>query len=462
MGAEQTVTLTPARGSAVTRLRAFFVPDPLTAGLWVLALALLVYLCAHRYRGAMADALVGGNNLDFGFFFQAAGLVSHGRNPFTTSTGYVYFAPLALILSPFAHDAPIRVLRAWTVLELGAFAAAIMTMTYSLRGRLLASWQAPVLFALCALTGLHLWPMTFELFVSNDDIFVLLLVVLAAAAWNTQRPLLFGIAVGVACLIKVWPALMVLAVLQTGIDTRARVRALVGMAAVILVGLATNFIPAGLSEFRSFFTRVFQEKSQPLHSDSVGGIARLFFSKSGLAKPLVVSSELRYLLMAILAAWVVGLLVLSLRTRSDPMLCVVNTTLFIVLVIPVSHLSYTILALPVLWYWIAAVPVLIDGWRRPGSYPVVKVLFALILIGWYLVQQHSWPTDGFSTSISALRYSVVFAANLALFSASVLAGWFLRDQMEVAGAAGSPGDRTTADRAMPTIAALSTSPPIAP
>ena len=211
-----------------------------------------------------------------------------------------------------------------------------------------------------------------------------------------------------------------------------------GAAAVVLIGLATNLIPAGPSEFRTFFTRVFNAKSQALHSDSVGGIPRLLFSKSGLAKPLVVSSELRYLLMAILAGWVVALLVVSLRTRSDPMLCVVNTTLFVVLVIPVSHMAYSILALPILWYWIAAAPVLIEGWRRTGSYPAVEVLLAVVLVGWYLVQQHAWPTDGFPTNISAVRYSVVFAANLALFSASVLAGWFLRDQMAGAAGSGSP------------------------
>lgn len=259
-----------------------------------------------------------------------------------------------------------------------------------------------------------------------------------------------------------WPLLIILAVLQKGIDTRRRVGAVAGTVLVILIGLVTNFIPAGLTEFRSFFTAVLHAKSQQLVSDSVGGIPRLLFSKSGLAKPLVVSSELRYLLMAILAAWVVGLLVLCLRTRSDPMLCVVNTTLFVILVIPVSHLAYSILALPLVWYWIASAPVLIQGWRRAGSSRVVKVLLAVTLVGWYLVQQHSWPEDGFPRSISAIRFSVVFAANLALFSASVLAGWFLRDQMDEAAAEGSPRDRTTADRAMPTIAALTTSPPIAP
>ncbi len=462
MGSGETVAVPPARGAALTRIRAFFVPDLLTAGLWVIALVLLVEFCARRYAGAMANALVGGNQPDFRTSFQAGQLVSQGKSPFgVDDNGYVYFAPVALLLSPFAHAVPLRVFRAWTVLELCVFTGAIAAMTYSLRQRL-ASWQVPVLFALCAVTGLHLWPMTFEFFVGNDDIYVLLLVVLAAAALNTRRPLLFGIAVGGACLLKVWPALIILAVLQTGIGSRARVRAVAGVALMILIGLVTNLIPAGLSEFRAFFTNVFQAKSQQLHNDSVGGIPRLLFSKSGLARPLFVSSELRYLLTAILAAWVVGLLVLSLRTRSDPMLCVVNTALFAVLIIPVSHLAYTILALPILWYWIAAVPVLIEGRRRSSSYPVVQVLLLLTLVAWYLVQQHSWPTDGFPAGISALRYSVVFAANLALLSASVLAGWFLGDELDRAGAGASARDQAPSDQAIPTTPALRGPPPIEP
>lgn len=462
MGSEETMATSPAWAPAVTRARAYFKGNVLASVLWILALGLLVGLCAARFRGAMASALVGGNNLDFRFFFQAARLVSEGRNPFATDTGYVYFAPLALVLSPFAHAAPLDVLRGWTVLELSAFTAAVVTMTCALRSRLGASWHVPIFFAICATTGLHLWPMTFELFVSNDDIFVLLLVVVAAASWRWERPLWFGAAVGAACLIKVWPVLLLLAILQTGIATGKRVRAVAATALVIVVGLLTNLIPAGVLEFRSFFTRVFQEKSQQLVSDSIGGIPRLLFSKNGLARPITVSSELRYLLTVILGVWVVGMLVLSFRTRSEPMLCVVNTTLFAVLVIPVSHLSYTILALPVLWYWVAQPAALIDGWRRSGWPRVVTILLVAAVVGWYLVQQRSWPGDGFPPSISAVRFSVVFAANLALFSASVLAGWFLRDQTDRDSAEATTRDHASSDQAIPTIAALRGTSPTEP
>jgi len=462
MGSEETVAVPPARAPVVTRARASLAGNVLTSVLWVLALGLLVVLCAHRYRGAMASALVGGNNLDFGFFFKAARLVSEGKSPFAAKTGYVYFAPLALVLSPFAHAAPVQVLRGWTVLELSAFTGAVVTMTCALRSRLGASWHVPIFFAVCATTGLHLWPITFELFVSNDDIFVLLLVVVAAAAWKAERAVWFGAATGAACLIKVWPVLLLVAVLQTGIDTRQRVRAVATTALVIVFGLVTNLIPAGGPEFRSFFTRVFQEKSQQLVSDSIGGIPRLLFSKSGLARPIIVSSELRYLLMVVLGVWVVGLLVLSLRAKSEPMLCVLNTTLFVVLVIPVSHLSYTILALPVLWYWVGHLAVLIDGWRRPGWSRVVTVLLVAAVVGWYLVEQRAWPGDGSSPSISAVRFSVVFAANLALYSASVLAGWLLRDEMDRGGAEETAPDRAPSGQAIPTIAASRGVSPIEP
>jgi len=437
----------------VTRARAYVAGNVLASVLWLLALGLLVGLCAARYRGAVAGVVAGANNVDFRFFLHAAVLVSEGRNPFATDTAYVYFAPVALVLSPFAHASPVDVLRGWTVLELAAFTAAVATMTCALRSRLGASWHVPLFFAICTTTGLHLWPMTFELFVSNDDIFVLLLVVVAAATWKAERPVWFGAAVGAACLIKVWPVLLLLAVLQTGIDTGRRVRAGAATVAVIVFGLLTNLIPAGIPEFRSFFTRIFQEKSQQLVSDSIGGIPRLLFSKSGLARPVIVSSELRYLLMGILGVWVVGMLVLSLRTRAEPMLCVVNTMLFAVLVIPVSHLQYTILALPVLWYWVAQLSVLIDGWQRAGWARVVTILLIAAVVGWYLVQQRAWPGDGTPPSVSAVRFTVVFAANLALFSASVLAGWFLRDQADTVGPEATTRDRVGSDQAIPTIAA---------
>ncbi len=461
MGAEQTVAVPPAP-SAMARARGYLAGNMLASVLWVLALGLLVGLCAARYRGATAGALMGGNNIDFRFFFRAAELVSEGRNPFATDAGYVYFAPLALLLYPFAHTSQLDVLRGWTVLELAAFAAAVVTMTCALRSRLGASWHVPIFFAICTATGLHFWPMTFEFLVSNDDIFVLLLIVAAAASWKAERPLWFGIAVGAACLIKVWPVLLLLAVLQVGIDTRRRVRAVAATALVIVIGLVTNLIPAGAPEFRSFFTRVFHQKSQQLVSDSIGGIPRLLFSNSGLARPVTVSSELRYLLMVILGLWVVGMLVLSLRTRPEPMLCVVNTTLFAILVIPVSHLQYTILALPVLWYWVAQFTVLIDGWRRSGWSRVVTILLVATVVGWYLVQTRSWPGDAYPPSISAVRFCVVFAANLALFSASVLAGWFLGDELDRAGATASTQDRAPSDQTIPTTPALRGPPPIEP
>ncbi len=462
MGSEETKAVPLARAPVLTHARAYVAGNLLASVLWVLALGLLVGLCAARYRGALAGAVTGANSVDFRFFFHAGVLVSEGRNPFATDTAYVYFAPIALVLSPFAHTAPVDVLRGWTVLELAAFTAAVATMTRALRSRLGAPWHVPVFFAICTTTGLHLWPMTFELFVSNDDIFVLLLVVVAAATWRAERPLWFGAAVGAACLIKVWPVLLLLAVLQTGIDTGRRLRAVAATALVIVVGLVTNLIPAGIPEFRSFFTRIFQEKSQQLVSDSIGGIPRLLFSKSGLARPVVVSSELRYLLMAVLGLWVVGMLVLSLRTRAEPMLCVVNTMLFAILVLPVSHLQYTILALPVLWYWVAQLSVLIDGWRRAGGARVVTILLVAAVIGWYLVQERAWPGDASPASVSAVRFTVVFSANLALFSASVLAGWFLRAGLDRDGAGSTTRHRAPSDQAIPAMAASSDLPPIEP
>ena len=233
---------------------------------------------------------------------------------------------------------------------------------------------------------------------------------------------------GAACLIKVWPILVFLAVFQIGVTTRKRILAASGLAVTVVVGFATNLIPAGVGEFGSFFGVVFGSRSQTLESDSITGIPRILFSSSGLARPVIVSNDLRFLLTAVLGVWTVGLLLLCLRSGTDPMLCVFQTLVFAVLVIPVSHMCYSIFALPLLWYWIAHYRVFIESRRRDLWHGAMKVMLAASLLVWYVVQSKAWPEDGSPASISAVKFSYVFAVNLFLYSSSVLGGWMLLGQ----------------------------------
>ena len=115
-----------------------------------------------------------------------------GGSPYDGSDAYTYFAPLSLLLAPFAHADAVGVLKGWTVLGLGAFTAALALTVWALRDRLGAPWQAPVVFTAGAVIGLHSWPLVYELFLGNDDLLVLLGVVVAAVVWRTDRPVWFG------------------------------------------------------------------------------------------------------------------------------------------------------------------------------------------------------------------------------------------------------------------------------
>lgn len=410
--------------------------------LWIGGGILIAILLVQRYRGAIGGApLAHGNNVDFEAFFRAARNIANGQSPYNGSELYTYFAPLALILSLVAHSDPVTALKFWTVIGLASLTTAVALVVWALRDRLTASWQFPILFTMCSGIALHIWPMVYELFLGNDDIFVLLLVVAASLAWRSGKPVWFGVLVGFACLIKVWPALVMIAVLQAGISNRRRMIASAAFAGTIALGLLSNLIPAGGSEFTGFASAIRSAAALRLVSDSVNGIPKLLFSKSGLAAPVVVSGELRYLLTAVLGVWVLTMLVVSLRTRREPLLTVFNVTLFAVLAIPVSHMCYSILALPVVWFWLANTLVLLNRTPRRGWPPVALVAFALTVVLWVLVQSKAWPGDGSPASVSSIRFTIVFVANLALYSASVLAGRFLLVDARPSNAAPQPISR---------------------
>ena len=120
---------------------------------------------------------------------------------------------------------------------------------------------------------------------------------------------------------------------------------------------------------------------------------------------------------AALSLWVVGLLVLALRTSGDKVMCTWNVTFCIVLLLPVSHLAYTLYCLPVLWLWISRI---LESRRITWQ----QVLVPGVLIIWWAVQTKAWPDSGSSSAIGAAHYCVVFGANLVACTASVVGARF--------------------------------------
>jgi hypothetical protein len=79
----------------------------------------------------------------------------------------------------------------------------------------------------------------------------------------------------------------------------------------------------------------------------------------------------------------------------------------------------------VVWFWLGNAQVLCDRTPRRGWPLAALVVLALTVVLWVLIQSRAWPGDGSPASVSSIRFTIVFVANLALYSVSVLAGRLL-------------------------------------
>ena len=133
----------------------------------------------------------------------------------------------------------------------------------------------------------------------------------------------------------------------------------------------------------------------------------MLFSRNGLVTPIAASGTLRILATTVLLLWVVGLLVVILRTVGDPAMCSWNVTFCVVLLIPTSHITYILYGLPVLWLWGARL-FMASRFRLVNG-----VVFGALLL-WWIVEAQSWPA-------SLRGYCIIFAGNLLACTVSAIA-----------------------------------------
>jgi hypothetical protein len=374
--------------------------------LWTVAAALSAALVYQRYRSAVS----GGVGADFQIYLRAAHSVAAGRNPYRANGGFVYPPTLALLLAPFAHAAPSAVFRGWTVLELAALVVGVAAFV-AIQAPKLSSWLRPILFILCMATVFHFWPLTVGLFLGQADAFVFAVLMLSAWAAARDRAATRGVLIAMAGLLKTWPGAVVLVLWQRG--TGRRRRAVVSFAVTLLVAPVLALVLGGASGLVDFVKSVVSAGTQHLVSDSVWGAPTLLFSNSGLARPLAVSQPLQVVSTLVLLVWVVGLLTMALRTAGDKVMATWNVTLCVVLLLPVSHLAYSLYGLPILWLWISY---LLEDKLTRWQQAVVP----LVLLLWWVVQTRSWPDTGSSATIGAIHYVVIFGANLVAVTVSVI------------------------------------------
>ncbi len=382
--------------------------------LWLISIGLTAYLAYRRYEGLVAttpsDLVHTGG--DFWGYLHSGREVAAGHSPYD-SAGYfggfyVYTVLVALVLAPFAHESPLHVWQWWTALSLAALVvfAALVTAAEAPR---LRSWKLPLLFGITAVSVLQFGQTGVELYFGNTDFFVLAILATAVLFSEAGRAATSGVLIGLTGLIKTWPAAAGLAAFRRGYT--GRLRLLVALVATLLLGPLLTAAVGGGSAAIDFIKATYAAHTQPILSYSVWSTPFQLFAKSSIARPFLVSAPIRGIATVVLAAWVVLLLVLILRWSDSSILAFWNVLACVVLLLPVSHSDYTLFLLPLLWIWIArwlAVP-------RIGS---TASIVAALLVLWWLVSTKDWYY-GLDTE-SALRLSVVFFANLAAVTVSVL------------------------------------------
>jgi hypothetical protein len=385
-----------------------------TLALWLTAIGGALYLAYRHYHGlvAITPSNLGKTGGDFWGYLHSAREVAAGRSPYSSAGyfgGFYVYTPLvALILAPFAHAATLHVWQSWTALSIAALVlfGGLVSLTEAPR---LRSWRLPLLFGITAVTVLHFGQTGVELYYGNTDAFVLTILATAVLASEAGWAATSGVLIGLTGLIKTWPAAAGLAIFRRGYT--GRYRALVGLVVTLLLGPILAAAVGGTSGIVDFIKATYTAHTQPLLSYSVWSTPFQLFAKSGIARPMLVSAPLRDVATVVLAAWVICLLVLILVWSDSSVLAFWNVVACVVLLLPVSHSNYTLFLLPILWVWIAR-------WLEVPRIGGLVFAITALLVLWWLVSSKNWYYG--LNNESALRLSVVFFANLAAVTVSVL------------------------------------------
>lgn len=399
-------------------------PAIVVALLWLGAAAVTAAIAAGRYRYVMAHA----TPLDLSIFLRAARAVAAGHSPYSVaspSKGYVYTPVLAIVLVPFSHLSLSSLLRWWTASSLAAVAAA----TTWVSGIVLPGWRGwrrPLLVTLGANAAFFIAPVTRDLVMGQSDLFILALLCAAAALHHRKATAAGSALVGLGGVLKVWPVLGIVGTLGHG--SKQRLRTVLPAAVVYVAGLATSLAFGGVSGVARMLKRVLDASSQPSISYSVWGIPKLWYSTRGGASVLENSPALRVattMLLAGLVAWLLWLILKKIDSSSD--LGSWNCLACVILLLPASHVYYTVYLLPLLWLWVGRV--LASRWRDP-----IALSAAGALVLWLVVLLKAWPTDGTATPwTSSLLISMTFLANLWATAASVLGEWLSQRHRTLSG-----------------------------
>lgn len=369
---------------------------------WIAAALAGLALVLRQYRQILHARL----GPDFAVYYEAATRIARGVSPYGVAK-FVYTPVVAIAIRPLTGTDIHHAFRIWTVANL-VFVAVTIALFLAATPRSEARWHGPVMLVVCAGTAAYFWPLKVSILLGQTDPLVTLVLMAAMLAGAREYAAGRGALVSVAGLIKVWPWALVVVVAQTGL--RDRRRFVVGFILTALVAPLTALL-WGRHGLWGLWHNAFVARSQHQVSRSLWGTADLLFTRTGFARPLVVSGTLHVLFAVVMLVWVLGVVAVALRTPGDAGVCMWTLMGCIVLLLPVCHTAYSLYLLPLVWIWVARA-------LRGGAGRPITLGVAAVLVVWWLLMTHTWPDNGSSPDISSVRYSLDFFADLIALTAS--------------------------------------------
>lgn len=374
----------------------------LTAALWVGTVVLGLVLSYQRYR----EGVAGVAGIDLGTYLEAS-LSARAGGSVYDALAYVYLPFTAWMMLPFSTVA--EAIGPWTIASLVACWGAVAAVTATL-WRSLRPWQRPVLAGIGLVTTLYSVVLSIELWLGQNDAFVLLTTALAVLLASLRLGAPSGVAVAIGAALKSWPAAFGLWLLRR--DAPRRWRSVIAAAATGVVALAIVAIVAGPATIGEWIARTQELSEQQLVAYSVWGMGRHLFGDSGVMQPIVDSPALGTVVAWLLAAAVCGAIVVVLVRPGSDSLAMWNIAAAVVLLLPVSHLAYRLFMLPLVWVWAA------QAMRRPKD-PWVLAAAGVSIVFW--VAAFRLPAIDSMNAGSPSQYVSIMLLSLVTLGVSVAA-----------------------------------------
>jgi hypothetical protein len=408
------------------------------------ALLLLVLLCwmlgASAYHGAVnPNSNITG--IDFQAYYAATQRLANGGSLYPPDGNYMYAPLVAWALLPFA-DVPLATcVQWWSVLNIAAVFIAVAL--YARAARL--GWEHAVGLSIALLVTFRFWPTVCNLGMGQVNCLLLALVAGIILADFRDRVYLVGVLIAFAALIKLWMIGLII-----HLAVRRAWGAVAGCLAAFAAMLAGNFFLVGWSEWPAFCQKIASPAASvqdTLVSQSLLGFARLRFASNSLVTPFT-TDPLAYKLFLAAGVLAIGLALAWLcwsgpaRSSQEARLRTGFVMLSLLLILPLCHMEYFILALPLLWTLLAP---------APGD----RTHFATILAGFaiYVAFTRPVPVSGpslafFREGARSLLVSIPFFTAVALWVVALAEIYRLRRMTASAPQPNNPQTAPTSDRAV--------------